>query len=58
MLCFTPEVKLSADDSVQVIEWTHAERRRLRASDVQFAGEIATVREYFRDHGSLRDEGR
>jgi hypothetical protein len=26
-----PEAKLSADDSVQVIEWTHAERRRLRA---------------------------
>jgi Haem-binding domain len=28
---FHPEVKLSAADSVQVIEWTHAERRRLRA---------------------------
>ena len=27
------DVKLSIDDSVQVIEWTHAERRRLRASD-------------------------
>ena len=27
------EVKLSADDSVQVIEWTQAERRRLRASE-------------------------
>jgi Haem-binding domain len=27
-----PEAKLSADDSVQVIEWTRAERRRLRAS--------------------------
>jgi hypothetical protein len=26
-----PEAKLSADDSVQVIEWTRAERRRLRA---------------------------
>ena len=30
---FHPEVKLSASDSVQVIEWTHAERRRLRASE-------------------------
>jgi hypothetical protein len=28
---FHPGVKLSAADSVQVIEWTHAERRRLRA---------------------------
>jgi heme-binding protein len=27
-----PEAKLSTDDSVQVVEWTHAERRRLRAS--------------------------
>jgi hypothetical protein len=27
-----PEATLSADDSVQVIEWTRAERRRLRAS--------------------------
>jgi hypothetical protein len=27
-----PEAKLSADDSVRVIEWTRAERRRLRAS--------------------------
>jgi len=30
---FHPEVKLSADESVQVIEWTHAERRRLMASE-------------------------
>jgi hypothetical protein len=30
---FHPEAKLSADDSVQVIEWTHAERRRLRESE-------------------------
>ena len=30
---FHPEVKLSAADSVQVIEWTRAERRRLRASE-------------------------
>jgi hypothetical protein len=30
---FHPEVKLSADESIQVIEWTHAERRRLRASE-------------------------
>ena len=30
---FHPEVKLSPDESVQVIEWTHAERRRLRASE-------------------------
>jgi hypothetical protein len=29
---FHPEVKLSTDDSVQVIEWTHAERQRLRNS--------------------------
>jgi hypothetical protein len=27
-----PEAKLSADDSARVIEWTRAERRRLRAS--------------------------
>jgi hypothetical protein len=27
-----PEAKLSADDSVRVIEWTRAERRRLRAA--------------------------
>ena len=26
-------VKLSTEDSVQVIEWTHAERRRLRSSE-------------------------
>lgn len=32
-LVFHPGVKLSAEDSVQVIEWTHAERRRLRASE-------------------------
>jgi len=30
---FHPEAKLSADDSVRVIEWTHAERRRLRESE-------------------------
>jgi hypothetical protein len=29
---FHPDVKLSTDDSIQVIEWTHAERRRLRAA--------------------------
>jgi heme-binding protein len=29
---FHPEARLSADDSIQVIEWTRAERRRLRAS--------------------------
>ena len=29
---FHPEAKLSADDSVRVIEWTRAERRRLRES--------------------------
>ena len=28
---FHPEVKPSTVDSVQVIEWTHTERRRLRA---------------------------
>ena len=30
---FNPEAKLSADDSVQVIEWTRSERRRLRVSE-------------------------
>ncbi len=29
---FHPEAKLSAEDSVRVIEWTRAERRRLRAA--------------------------
>ena len=29
---FHPKAKLSSGDSVQVIEWTRAERRRLRAS--------------------------
>jgi heme-binding protein len=29
---FHPEAKLPVDDSVQVIEWTRSERRRLRAS--------------------------
>jgi hypothetical protein len=29
---FHPEAKLSVDDSVQVIEWTRAERRPLRTS--------------------------
>jgi hypothetical protein len=28
-----PQAKLSADDSVHVIEWTRAERRRLRVSE-------------------------
>jgi hypothetical protein len=31
-IVFHPEAKLSAGDSVQVIEWTRAERRRIRAS--------------------------
>jgi len=30
-LMLHPQAKLSVDDSVQVIEWTRAERRRLRA---------------------------
>jgi len=30
---FHPEVRLSTDDSIQVIEWTHAERRRLRTAE-------------------------
>jgi hypothetical protein len=30
---FHPNVRLSADDSIQVIEWTHAERRRLRTAE-------------------------
>ena len=29
---FHPEAKLSAEDSARVIEWTRAERRRLRAA--------------------------
>ena len=29
---FHPEARLSADDAARVIDWTHAERRRLRAS--------------------------
>jgi len=32
-ILFHPGVKLSVDDSVQVIEWTRAERRRLRESE-------------------------
>jgi hypothetical protein len=32
-LMFHPEVKLSTHDSVQVIDWTHDERRRLRSSE-------------------------
>jgi hypothetical protein len=35
---FHPEVKLSTYDSVQVIEWTHTERRRLRASESSLPG--------------------
>jgi hypothetical protein len=31
-LVLHPEAKLSAEDSIRVIEWTRAERRRLRAS--------------------------
>ena len=30
---FHPEVRLSTNDSIKVIEWAHAERRRLRTSD-------------------------
>jgi hypothetical protein len=33
---FHPESKLSADDSILVIEWTRAERRRLRTSASSF----------------------
>jgi len=33
-LMLHPEAKLSADESVEVIEWTRAERRRLRESSV------------------------
>ncbi len=29
---FQPEAKLSAEDSVRVVEWTRAERRRIRSS--------------------------
>lgn len=35
-----PEAKLSAEDSIRVIEWTRAERRRLRAS----GGSILTAK--------------
>jgi heme-binding protein len=31
-LVLHPEAKLSAEDSIRVIEWARAERRRLRAS--------------------------
>jgi hypothetical protein len=31
---FHPDVRLSPDDSIQVIEWTHAERRRLRTAEL------------------------
>jgi Haem-binding domain len=31
-VAFHPEARLSADDAVRVIEWTRAERRRLRAA--------------------------
>src|SRR5579863_9009957 len=34
-----PEAKLSADDSVRVIEWTRAERRRLRAAAAKVQAE-------------------
>ena len=30
---FHPEVRLSSDDSIRVIDWTHTERRRLRISE-------------------------
>ena len=33
---FHPEAKLSAEDSTRVIEWTRAERHRLRASASSF----------------------
>jgi hypothetical protein len=33
---FHPEAKLSAEDSTRVIEWTRAERQRLRASASSF----------------------
>jgi hypothetical protein len=33
-----PQSKLSADDSVQAIEWTRTERRRLRASAMLLNG--------------------
>ena len=33
-LMLHPEAKLTADESVEVIEWTRAERRRLRESSV------------------------
>jgi hypothetical protein len=35
-LIFHPEAKLSIDDSVEVIEWTRAERRRLRGFVAKF----------------------
>jgi hypothetical protein len=31
---FHPNVRLSTDESIQVIEWTHAERRRLRTAEL------------------------
>jgi hypothetical protein len=41
-LMLHPQAKLSADDSARVIEWAHAERRRLRASP----GEIGRPRSF------------
>ena len=35
---FHSQVKLSGDDSVQVIDWAQAERRRLRASESSLPG--------------------
>ena len=35
---FHPDVKVTTEDSIQVIEWTHAERRRLRASESSVPG--------------------
>jgi hypothetical protein len=38
-LALHPEARMSADQSVEVIEWTRAERRRLRESAAEFKGE-------------------
>jgi hypothetical protein len=38
---FHPEATLSADDSVKVIEWTRAERRRLGTPALTPAGETS-----------------
>ena len=39
-LVLHPEARMSADQSVEVIEWTRAERRRLRESTAKIKGKL------------------